>query len=168
MKYVLMAIFLLVSFFSYAGKANLPASFVEVEDIDQVLDTTWTGNVEDLYLNLFLAQGLMFEDTYYTYPLENGWGCGVVCKPLEGYNFFSNGSPLQEITIEAEVTNTDDPNRVRYAIISHLNFLEKKSRTTITGYLNSPSIATFQEPCFITFDDCSAISFKNLFPPKDL
>lgn len=165
---------LLLAFTALFGSNQLAAS-----DLTKQLTYSWSGNEEDLYLDITLSKELEFADSYTIFNTKNGQGqgCRIVCKPMQGITISSSeGYELQEIRFTVILNNVSNPNRVAYTTItsgSYEGINEKGLLVTTTseskreGLLNNPAIDLSEEPSFFTISDElheGVIFFKNSFP----
>jgi hypothetical protein len=171
MKYF---IALILAFSTFCGFNSLAAS-----EAAKHVTYTWSGNEEDLYLNINLSKDLAFEYEFTTTTTKNGkgQGCEVVCKPVqEGVIFSEKGYELQEIQFTVLVNNIENPNKVPYTTITKSSYkgvnedgnlvsttLEYKSQ----GVLNNPAVDLSEDPVFFIVNDNlreGVVSFRNSFP----
>ncbi len=142
-----------------------------------LFESHWSGDEEELYLNINISNELQFEGTYTTMKMKNGQGCEIAFTPLEGHNIISpKGHQLQKITLLAEVyNNPNNLNEVNFKITSKsfykgtdntgkaISVTEQLSRS---GILKNPAIDLTQAPVFFTLAEelnTGVISFKNAF-----
>ncbi len=169
MKYFV-ALFLTIS--ACFGSNQLVAS-----EIAQYLTYFWSGNEEDLYLNIDLVNELEFSNNYSVMKTKNGQGCEVVCKPIfDSAILSSEGYELQEIKFTVMLNNIDNPNKVSSTIITETSYkgvndkgllLSTISESKKESVINNPAIDLTQEPDFFIISDNpneGVISFKNSFP----
>lgn len=174
MKYF---IALLLAFSAFLGSNRLLAAEIEH------LTYSWSGNEEELYLNISLLDEVELPGNYTTFKTKNGQGqgCEIICKPAqEGTVFSSKGQKLNEIKLTVVLNNVDNPNKVAYTTItksSYVGINEKGLLVSTTseskreGVLNNPAIDLTQDPVFFTINDGlheGVISFKNSFPYSNI
>ena len=171
MKYF---IALILAFSTFCGLNSLAAS-----DANEHITYTWSGNEEELYLNINLSQDLPFGYEFTTMITKNGkgQGCEVVCNPVqEGVIFSEKGYELQEIQFTVLVNNIENPNKVAYTTITKSSYkgvnekgnlvsttLESKSE----GVLNNPAVDLSEDPVFFIVNNNlreGVVSFRNSFP----
>ena len=172
MKY-LVALFLAISAFM-----TCPLS---ASEFDNYLNSQWTGNKENLYLNITLSEDMEFPRNYRTLKVNNGLGCEIICKPTEENSvFLTEGEKLNEIKLIVVLNNMESPKEVAYTMIVQSSY-EKVNEEGIlvsstfyskkTGVIANPAINLNQAPRFFIIEDNwhqGVISFKNSFPYSNL
>lgn len=169
---------LLLAFSVFLGSNQLLAS-----EIEQHLTYFWSGNEEDLYLNINLSNEIEFPGNYTTFKTKNGQGqgCEIICKPAQiGTVFSSKGHELNEIKLTVILNNVDNPNKVAYTTITKSSYkgvneegllVSTTSESKREGILNNPAIDLTQNPVFFPINDGlheGVISFKNSFPYSNI
>ena len=171
MKYF---IALILAFSTFCGFNSLAAS-----EAAKHVTYTWSGNEEDLYLNINLSQDLAFEYEFTIMTTKNGkgQGCEVVCNPVqEGVIFSEKGYELQEIQFTVMLNNIENPNKVAYTTITKSSYkgiddkghlVSTTSESKSEGVLNNPAVDLSEEPVFFIVNEDlreGVVSFRNSFP----
>jgi|GEM_PF-2093360 len=169
--------FFTLLFLTFSALLGSTLSALEDDNIEEYLTYFWSGNEENLYLNINLSKELEFADNYFTLTTEDerGQGCEVICKPiLKGTVFSSEGYELQKIKFTVMLNNLDNPNTVSSTMLTKIFYKElkeKRRRASTTSESQSetilyhPAIDLTQEPLFFTISEEGyegVISFKNL------
>lgn len=132
----------------------------------------WLIDDTSLFLDLHLAQGLIFPKTYSIFNFGQRQICMLSIKPAEGYEVISTkGNLLQEITLKVQVKN--DPNDVEQ-VYSELELKTSYKNAAVHSYidLKETIIPNFyidldEDPQFYTYEKAAnkaAIFFKSLLP----
>lgn len=180
MKKIILSLFSLIFLLGAILKPEaIFASNGHIEKQSKHLEYYWSGNDQDLYLNIDLFPGLVFGEKYHTINRENDQECEVFCKPIEGQVVLSSeGHQLQEISIIVQVMNTNNPNEVNFKITIKSFYegvnkegqeISVKRQWTREGRLNNPSLDVTQTPEFFTINDegnKGVVNFKTLLPYK--
>lgn len=182
MNKILLTLFLLIAATGSVLKPEtvFSATSYDINDMNS-LEYFWSGDDEELYLNINLSEGLQFSGTYQTIAMTQGQGCEVTFSPIEGTQIFSDdGDLLQNLTLIVELLNQENPNEVYYSVIWQYNYqginekgveVTGKKQFKREGVLVNPAVDLSQDPIFFLIRDelnHGVISFKNSFPYSNI
>lgn len=173
--------FLLFAYVLMPLQLNAASTSPKKSDNDKHFEYSWSGTEDDLYFDLTLQEGLIFEDSYLVLSLDGeAIGCEVSCVPLKGYLITNaKGQQLKNLTIRVGLFNTDNLGEIDYVVLSTSDYQStgKSKKTTITtelsyeGTLVNPQIDLEAECSFYFSDEDPStgfVHFKNAFPFSEI
>lgn len=169
-----------LSLFFLASIAFFGSTHLVASEDREYLTHSWSLDNENVYLEIDIAEGLAFADTYSVLESKDGLEHGILvsCKPMqEGILFSEEGHELEEIEFFVTLTNSENFNQLSYVaekvttykglvrdgLLSSVN-----SRSTKKGVLNNLAIDINDEdkPIFgVSNEGNTGIAvFKRLLP----
>lgn len=140
---------------------------------DTCLEYLWTGNDDELFLNINVTEPLDFAEYYSVWSNSIGQGCEIYLLPKNRDGvLLSDGTQIRQITLNVDVFESEDPTVVDYIIesLTELTLADGTTewhRSTYESSLRNPAIDLDVDPTFFIYVDApgeGVIAFQNLFP----